>query len=216
MPEDRIRILLADDHVVVREGLKALIRGEADMEVVGEAGDGLSVAKLAQQLHPHVVVMDITMPDLNGAQATILIKKSLPDVRILALTAHAEKSYVRQLLEAGASGYVLKASAANELVGAIRRVAHGGTYIDPGITDTVIQSFVRRGAMVPHTPLSDREAEVLRLIARGHANKEIAALLDVSVKTVETYRRRLMEKLNLNTRVDIVRYAISQGWLNDE
>jgi DNA-binding NarL/FixJ family response regulator len=213
---DRARILVADDHAVVREGLKSLLGSQADMEVVGEASDGLSAVALAAQLGPDVVVLGVALSQLSGAQATAHIKRARPDVRVIAFTAFRDKSNLRQMLEAGASGYVLKSAAADEVVGAIRRVAAGGTYVDPAIAGRLVTSFVRRAGGPPvSTSLSDREAEVLRLIALGHSNKEISALLDLSVKTVETYKQRLMEKLELDSRVDIVRYALQQGWLSD-
>ena len=212
----RVRIVVADNHAVVREGLKALLGSQPDMEVVGEASDGLSAVALAQQLGPDLVVLGAALPLLNGAQATAHIKQARPDVRVVAFTAYEDKSHLRQMLEAGVSGYVLKSAGAEEVVGAIRRVAGGGTYVDPSIAGRLVSSFVRRAGGPPaRAALSDREAEVLRLIALGHSNKEISGLLDLSVKTVETYKQRLMEKLELDSRVEIVRYALQQGWLSE-
>jgi DNA-binding NarL/FixJ family response regulator len=219
-PTPRLRVVLADDHVIVREGIKTLVNAQPDMEVVGEASDGGEVWRRVDELRPDLVIMDVSMPGGNGVEATARIKASWPDVKVLALTMHEDKAYLRGLLEAGAAGYVLKRSAADELIRALRAVATGGTYLDPALAAAVVETFVGRkptplrGEMVG-TPLSDRETEVLHLIARGFANKEIAARLGVSVKTVETYKARSMEKLGLDGRADIVRYALSQGWLND-
>jgi DNA-binding NarL/FixJ family response regulator len=210
-----IRVLLADDHAVVREGLKALIDRQQGMEVVGEAVDGPSAIALTAELDPDVVVVDVSMPELNGAQVTSRLREACPDRKILALTVHEEKGYLRLLLEAGAAGYVLKRAAASELVQAIRAVAAGGTYLDPTLAGSVVDDFVR-----PAPPreqngveLSEREAEVVRLIALGYSNKEIASRLKLSVKTVETYKTRSMEKLHMRSRVDIVQYAARRGWL---
>ena len=212
----KLRVFLADDHAVVREGLKALINAEAGMEVVGEAADGQTALDAATQLQPDVVVMDISMPGLSGAKATQRLKQACPRVKVLALTVHEDRGYLRQLLEAGASGYVLKRAAAEELVHAIRTVAGGGMYLDPSLAGKVVGSFVsKQGAtdVSKGTGLSDREEEVVRLIAQGYSNKEIAARLSLSVKTVETYKARSMEKLGLRGRTDFVRYALQRGWL---
>jgi len=211
-----IRVLLADDHAVVREGLKALINAESGMEVVGEAADGEEAVALAAQLDPDVAVLDVSMPGLNGAQATTKLRAARPDRKVLALTVHEDKGYLKLLLEAGAAGYVLKRAAAAELVQAIRAVAAGGAYIDPAMAGGLVDDFVNPALAAKETPtaeLSERETEVVRLIALGYSNKEIAAQLKVSVKTVETYKTRSMEKLGMRGRVDIVRYAAHHGWL---
>lgn len=210
-----LRIMLVDDHMVVREGLKSILNAHPDMEVVGEASDGREAPAMVEELRPDVVVMDVSMPEMNGAEATMLIKNRNPQVRVVALTIHEDKGYLRQLLEAGASAYVLKIAAGEELVVAIRKAAAGGTYLDSSIAGEVVNRFVRRRSNAPNVTLSERETEVLQLIARGHSNKEIGDRLDIGVKTVETYRQRLMEKLDLGSRVDIVRYASRQGWLKD-
>lgn len=218
MEKDKLRIFLAEDHSVVRHGLKLLINSQPDMEVVGEAGDGLSVLQQAADLKPDIVVMDVTMPEMNGAQATRQLKKSDPEIRVLALTVHEEKGYLRALLEAGASGYVLKRAAAEELIHAIHKVAEGGTYLDPSLADKVVSGFVNHSTskdLILENELSERETEVLRLIANGYSTREIAAQLNISVKTVETYKSRAMEKLGLHSRSDIVRYAIQRDWLQE-
>jgi DNA-binding NarL/FixJ family response regulator len=212
----KLRIYLADDHAVVREGLKALINAQPQMEVIGEASDGSSACQEIPELQPDVVVMDVSMPAVNGAQATSQLKQTCPNVKVLALTVHEDKGYLRLLLEAGASGYVLKRAAAEELIHAIRTVSAGGVYLDPALAGKVVGSFVRPPAWksAPEgDDLSDRESEVLRLIAAGYTNKQIASRLDVSVKTVETYKARSMEKLGLGSRADLVRYALQRGWL---
>lgn len=211
---DNIRVLLADDHAVVREGLKALINASEGMSVIGEAVDGPTAVALTAELDPDIVVVDVSMPGLNGAQVTALLREVRPDRKVLALTVHEDAGYLRLLLEAGAMGYVLKRAAAAELVRAIRAVAEGGTYLDPIMAGSVVEGFVRP----PTEPdakiqLSERETEVVRLIAQGYSNKEIASRLKVSVKTVETYKTRSMEKLGMRGRVDIVQYAVRRGWL---
>lgn len=214
----KIRIVLADDHLVVREGLKLLLNAQPDMEVIGEAGNGQDAWRQGVELQPDVVVMDVAMPGCGGAQATVHLKESCPKVKVLALTLYDEEGYLRQLLKAGASGYVLKSGAPQELIHAIRLVAGGGVCLDTNLAAKVMGSYVGNpsSAAQPRArDLSEREAEVLRLIAWGYSNKEIAARLHISVKTVETHRTRLMEKLNLQSRVDLVRYALRQGWLAD-
>lgn len=212
-----IRVVLADDHAVVREGLKVLLNAQPDIEVVGEAADGESACRAANDLAPDVLVMDLSMPVLGGADATARVRRDCPTVRVLALTVHEEPLYLTQLLRAGASGYVLKRAAASELVQAVRTVARGDTYIDPSLAGAVVEGYLdaRAAAERPtQDALSEREREVLERIARGFSNKEIAAELGLSVKTVETYKARVAEKLSLRTRVDIVRYAARQGWLS--
>lgn len=217
-PDAVLRIVLADDHPIVREGLKQLVNAQPDMRVVGEAADGEAACRAAGALSPDVLVIDLSMPALGGAEATERIRRECPTVKVLALTVHEERHYLTQLLRAGASGYVLKRAAAAELVRAVRTVAAGGTYIDPSMAGAVVEGYLDSQHLAerpPHDALSDREREVLVRVARGFSNKEIAAELALSVKTVETYKRRVADKLDLRTRVAIVRYAAEQGWLTD-
>jgi DNA-binding NarL/FixJ family response regulator len=213
--DPKLRVLLAEDHHVVRAGLRALIDAQDDMEVVAEAADGEAACQRVAELSPDVAVMDVSMPIMGGVTATERIRRERPATRVLALTIHEDRSYLHRLLQAGVSGYVLKRAAADDLIHAIRAVARGGTYLDPGLTGKVIDSLVGRSSQAgaPGSARTDREEEVLRLIARGHTNREIAEQLDVSVKTVETHKARAMEKLSLESRADIVAYAIRWGWL---
>jgi two-component system response regulator NreC len=213
----QLQIFLADDHVVVREGLKALINAQPDMIVIGEAGDGQTAWQEARERQPDIVIMDITMPGLNGVAATAELKRACPDIKVLALSVHDDTSYLRQLLAAGAAGYILKHAAANDLIQAIRLVAAGGVYLDPALAGHVVARYVRVPAAATEllgSALSERETEVVRRIAQGYSNKEIAAQLSLSVKTVETYRGRAMEKLGLESRAALVRYALEHGWLH--
>ncbi|MEP6921675.1 MAG: response regulator transcription factor [bacterium] len=219
----KLRIFLADDHMVVREGLKTLINSQPDMEVVGEAENGRDAVERALTLLPDVVVMDISMPEMNGVEATERLRKECPQIRILALTIYEDTGYLRQLLKAGASGYVLKRAVIDELVHAVRTCAAGGTYIEPTLAGQVVSSYINRDGnrsvawgSTSQSELSERETQVLRLVAWGCSNKEIGAKLNISVKTVETYKGRLMGKLDLRSRVDMVRYALRQGLLREE
>jgi DNA-binding NarL/FixJ family response regulator len=217
-PNAAIRVVLADDHVAVREGLRLLIEGQPDMEVVAEASDGVSAVEHAKALKPAVVVMDISMPGMNGLVATRTLRAQLPDTAVIILTRHGDDAYLQELLRAGAAGYVLKQSPAAELLQAVRAVAAGGQYLDSSLTGRVTAGFVGRKSRGPKQPgaaLSERESEVLRLIASGYSNKEIAGQLDLSVKTVEVHKANSMRKLGLTGRIDIVRYAILQDWLHD-
>jgi two-component system, NarL family, response regulator NreC len=215
----KLRIILADDHRILREGLRVLIDSQPDMEVVEEAADGVEAIEKAREVLPDVVVMDIGMPKMDGAQATEFLKRELPQVKVLALTVQEDTGYLSQMLKANASGYVLKRAAADELINAIRIVAAGGHYLDPELTTRFVADHFgaqENAAAEPHPPLSKREQDVMRLIAWGYTNKEIGAALKISVKTVETYKARLMVKLDLRSRVDIVRYALRQGWLDEK
>jgi DNA-binding NarL/FixJ family response regulator len=215
----KIRIVLADDHQTIREGLKLLINGQADMEVVGEADDGVAAVQRAQETLPDVVVMDVSMPSLNGLQATSRLKACCPQVQVLALTRHSDDGYLQELLRAGVSGYVLKQSHSSELLGGIRAVATGGKYLDPAIAGKALRRLHRPSRVLSNARqaaiLSPREEEVVRFIAWGYSNKEIAERLDLSVKTVETHKANAMEKLGMRSRIDVVRFAIMKGWLTD-
>lgn len=213
----RIRVLLADDHAVLRAGLRMLINGQPDMEVVGEASTGEEAWRQALALKPDVLLLDLTMPGAGGIEATGRIVRDCPSVRVLVLTMHDDVAYLRSVLAAGASSYVLKRSADTELLAAIRITHRGGTYLEPSLAGEVVQGALGRkgrpGDASARDSLSDREREVLRLVAQGHTNQQIAERLSLSVKTVETYRARLMAKLGLSTRADLVRYALSVGLL---
>lgn len=205
--------MLADDHAVVREGLRSLVNSQQDMCVVGEASNGEDAVRVAGELLPTVVIMDLSMPDMGGAEATTRLGASFPTVRVVALTVHEEPSYLTQLLGAGACGYVLKRSAPEQLVHAIRAVAAGGIYVDPSVAATLVQGYLRarRDALSSSPLLSERERVVLVRIAQGYSNQEIARDLALSVKTVETYKARFVEKLGIRTRVEIARYAAEHG-----
>jgi DNA-binding NarL/FixJ family response regulator len=219
MPEPAvIQVLLADDHVTVRHGLKLLIDSQPDMKVVGEASDGDAAVQRAATLKPDVVVMDISMPGTTGLVATRRLKQKQPDVAIVTLTRHSDDAYLQELLRAGAAGYVLKQSDPSELLHAIRAAAAGGQYLDSTLTARVTARFLATdGKSVGKSgaTISERESEVLRLIASGYSNKEIAARLALSVKTVEAHKANAMRKLDLTGRIDIVKYAVLQGWLDD-
>lgn len=214
----KLRILLADDHTILRQGLRALIDSQPDMEVIDEAANGVEAIEKAKQTLPDVVIMDIGMPEMDGAQATDFLKHELPQIKVIALTVQEDTGYLGQMLKAGASGYVRKRAAADELINAIRLVAAGGHYLDPELTARFVTSHLDQPPVesaVKRPALSKREQDVMRSIAWGYTNKEIAAALSISVKTVETYKARLMVKLDLRSRVDIVRYALRQGWLDE-
>jgi two-component system response regulator NreC len=216
-PSDPLRVLLADDHVTVRHGLKLLIDGQPDMKVVSEASDGAAAVQRALEIKPDVVVMDISMPGMNGLVATRTLKQQQPELAIVTLTRHGDDAYLQELLRAGVSGYVLKQSAPSELLQAIRVAAKGGQYLDSTLTARVTAGFLARESKrvgKSSAAVTERESEVLRLIASGYSNKEIAARLDLSVKTVEAHKANAMRKLGLTGRIDIVKYAILQGWLD--
>jgi two-component system response regulator NreC len=203
-----LHIFLVDDHMIVREGLKTLINAQPDMQVIGEASDGMHAWELVRDCTPDIVIMDISMPGVNGIEATAQIKQACPSVHVLVLSVHDETSYLRQLLAVGASGYILKQ--------AIRLVASGGMYLEPALADHVVARYIRRPTVTTEllgTALSEREAEVVQGVARGYSNRDIATQLTLSVKTVETYRARAMEKLGLDSRAALVRYAVERGWL---
>jgi DNA-binding NarL/FixJ family response regulator len=214
----QLRILLADDHAILRQGLKLLIDSQSDMGVVGEAADGNDTLTQAKALKPDIIVMDISMPGMSGLVATRTLKRAMPSVAIVALTRHEDDTYLEEVVRAGASGYVLKQSAPADLLRAIRAVAAGGVYLDPAMASRVADGLLAGDVAVatpPHATISARESEVLRLIATGYSNKEVAAQLKISVKTVEAHKANAMRKLGLAGRVDIIRYAVLQGWLYD-
>jgi DNA-binding NarL/FixJ family response regulator len=212
-----LRILVADDHAIVRQGLKLLIDSQPDMKVVAEAADGKAAVDLATEVNPDIVIMDISMPAMNGLVATRALKQQRPKVLIVALTRHEDDAFLDELLRAGASAYVLKQSAPADLLKAIRAVAAGGIYLDPAMTPRVADGLLARTPPAARTDakLTERESEVLRLVAVGHSNIEIAARLEISVKTVEVHKANAMRKLGLTGRVDVIRYGVLQGWLYD-
>jgi DNA-binding NarL/FixJ family response regulator len=203
----------------VLAGVKALITADDGLEVVGEAADGMTALRLAAELNPDIMVLDISMPSLNGVKVAEMLRAACPDCKILALTVHEDRGYLRQLLELGVAGYMLKRSAAEDLVRAIRAIASGGLYLDPAVAGKAIggATGMRTGGgnLGETADLSEREIDVLRLTASGHSNKSTAQELRIGVKTVETYKARAMEKLGFRTRVELMRYAVSRGWLED-
>jgi DNA-binding NarL/FixJ family response regulator len=208
MPE--IRVLLVDDHRILREGLRSLLERQPDIKVVGEAGDGLEALRKVALLQPDVVVMDIAMPGMDGLEATARIKKEHPQVRVLALTQYDEEQFIVPLLRAGASGYVLKRAGRKEVLQAIRQVAEEGAFLPPQAARQILKAM-QEPQEEPEPRLTPREAEVLRLVAQGKTNREIAALLGISPKTVSVHRSNLMAKLGLHSSTDLVRYAIRKG-----
>ena len=209
-----IRVLIADDHKIMLAGLRSLLEKQTDFEVVGEADNGRKAVQMAQEKTPDVVVMDVSMPDLNGIEATMQIIESLPKTRVIALSMHSDKRFVMGMLRAGASGYLLKDCASQELANAIVQVAGGKKYLSPEITGVVIDDFLLGGSaeeVAAASPLSPREREVLQLIAEGWSTKQIASHLYVSIKTIETHRRQIMKKLDLHAIADLTKYAIREG-----
>jgi DNA-binding NarL/FixJ family response regulator len=207
---EKIRILLADDHAVVRQGFKMILAAQPDMEIVGEAGNGREALDLAGQLQPDVIVMDVAMPELNGIEATRRVADLSPRSRVLALSMHKDSVYVREILRAGARGYLLKDSISSDLLAAVRAIARGEGYLSPGVSDAVLNDY-RRHVTDPIDLLSSREREVLQMIAEGKTNKEIATVLNLSVYTVDAHRGRIMEKLNVHSVTDLVRFAVRAG-----
>ena len=217
----KLRILLADDHGVLRDGLTLLINAQPDMLVVACARGGREAVELAARLAPELVVLDVSMPDLGGAEAAEQIRQCCPKVRTVALTRHADLGYLRRMLRAGAAGYVLKRTAADALIGAIRVVAEGGNYVDPSLAGALVSRTLGggdngNGASAHGAELSQREEQVLRLVAWGQSNKEIAGALGLSVKTVESYKATALDKLKLRSRTDILRHALGQRWLRED
>jgi DNA-binding NarL/FixJ family response regulator len=209
-----VRIILAEDHRITREGLVNLLQERPDMQVVGEAENGREAVRLAEELSPDLVIMDVTMPDLNGIDATRIITTGSNHIKVIALSMYSDKQFVQGMIQAGASGYLLKDCAFEELVSAIQAVIHGDTYLSPGIAGIVVQDYLNKlttDRSSAATVLTNREREVLQLIAEGNTTKEIAARLNVSVKTVETHRRQIMEKLGIFSIAELTKYAIREG-----
>jgi len=208
------KVLIADDHKIVREGLKALIDKQESMQVVAEADNGLEAVRLARKLQPDVVIMDLGMPQMNGIEATREVTAREPGIKVIALSMHSDKRFVLQMIKAGASGYLLKDSAFEELITAIKTVVSNQSYLSPKITDVVIKDYLQtlsKGDVSAFSVLTAREREVLQLLAEGRSTKEIAASLNVSVKTVETHRQQIMDKLNIRSVAELTKYAIREG-----
>jgi DNA-binding NarL/FixJ family response regulator len=209
-----IKVLLVDDHAIIREGLRSLLEKQPEMEVIADTDDGRKAHQLVRELSPDIVIMDITMPGLNGIEATRQITAEFPDVKVIALSIHSKRRYVADMLSAGATGYILKECLFDELVAAIKAVAAGGRYLSPRITDVVVSDYVKRlsaSADSPFEALKDREREVLQLVAEGKSTKQIALELHVSVKTIEANRRQIMDKLNIHSIAELTKYAVREG-----
>jgi len=215
----KIRILLADDHTILRAGLKMMLNAQPDMEVIGEAQDGRQAIHEAQRLQPDVILMDITMPDMNGIEATKQIKRAQPEIKVLVLTMHEHDEYIFQALRAGASGYMLKEAADTELITALHVVQSGQFYLSPAAQSVMVGDYLQRvrtgEEKDSYSSLTEREREILKLVAEGHTNNQIAERLVISPKTVDTHRTHIMDKLNLHSRAELVKYAMRRGLLED-
>jgi two-component system response regulator NreC len=208
--------VLVDDHAVVRSGLRLLLDGQDDVEVVGEAGNAKDAVFRARALKPDVILLDVVMPGESGVEVLPTLLKESPDTKVLVLSMQDDPSYVREAFAAGASGYVLKEAADEEVVSAVREIAGGGSYVHPALGARMVAAEAKERAAAEADPLSDREREVLRLLALGHTNQEIAQQLYISVRTAESHRAHIMQKLRLSTRAELVRYALEQGLLTDD
>ncbi|MBN1218574.1 MAG: response regulator transcription factor [Anaerolineae bacterium] len=212
----KARVLLVEDHIVVRQGIKALLSDESDLEIVGEADNGREALPLIEKLQPNVVLMDISMPGMNGIEATRQVRQRFPEVKVVILSMHANEEYVFQVLRAGASGYVLKQSDSSEVLTAIHAALSGGSFLSPPISRAVIDDYVHRAEVRGQGDnldlLTSREREVLQLLAEGLSNKEIAEQLSISIKTVETHRSNMMSKLEVSNKTDLIKYALRKGW----
>jgi len=217
---EKIRVILAEDHTIVRQGLRLLLKQSDDIKVIGEAKDGREAVKKTGHLKPDIALMDISMPILNGIEATRQIKKKFPDIKVLILTMHTTEEYISQILHAGASGYLVKKSAHHELLSAIKAIQKGNSYLSPLVSKKVVDEYLQKTKddikQDRYEKLTTREREVLQLVAEGQSNKEIAELLYLSVKTVETHKAHLMDKLNLHTTTDLIKYAIQKGIISTE
>ncbi len=218
MTVKKIRVLIAEDHTIVRQGLCALLRSEPDIEVAGEASDGLEAVEMAEKLNPDIILMDIGMRTLNGLDATRKVKKMFPHIRILVLTMYDNEEWIFQILKAGATGYLIKDSAMTDLVSAIRAIHRGDSYLSPSISRKVIDDYIRRAEGGEKTSaadlLSGREREILQLISEGHSIPKVASLLCISKKTVEAHKNHIMEKLGIHDKVGLIKYAIRKGLTN--
>lgn len=216
----KINVLVVDDHTIVREGICSLLKTYPDIKVVGEAVDGSQALDKVKELEPNVVLMDITMPNMNGLEATQQIKKERPETQVLALTVHSDAEYFFRILSAGASGYILKGVSSAELVSAIRSVHQGGVYLDPSLAGKLVHSYLHRtkggGDRTSYDNLTEREKEVLRLLGEGRTNQEIATMLCLSPNTVQTHRSRIMDKLNFQSRSQLIKYALNKGLIDLE
>ncbi|MCS7314287.1 MAG: response regulator transcription factor [Bryobacterales bacterium] len=210
MTKRKIRVLLADDHALVRQGFRLILSAQPDIEIVGEAGNGREALELVEKLRPDVVVMDVAMPEMNGIEATRRLAALAPRTRVLALSMHKDSVYVREILRAGARGYLLKDAIDRDLLAAVRAVASGEAYLSPAVSEAVLSDY-RRHVSDPLDLLTSREREVLQLIAEGKTNKEIASILNLSVYTVDAHRGRIMEKLNVHSVSELVRFAVRAG-----
>ncbi|MEJ2052719.1 MAG: response regulator transcription factor [Calditrichaceae bacterium] len=209
-----IKIILADDHALIRDGLQTMIDREVDFQIVGQASNGREIVDMVKKLNPDIIIMDISMPELNGIEATRHIKEFDEDIKIIALSVHSEISFVRQMLKAGASGYLVKHSEFKELVRAIRSVAEGQIYLSPNVSGQVIGDYLHNlssGESSVFTKLSNREREILQMLAEGKTKHEIADILHLSIKTIESHRQNIMNKLNIDRFPDLIRYAIREG-----
>ena len=217
--QEKIRVLLADDHTILRAGLKMMLNAQPDIEVVGEASDGKQAISEAQRLLPDVIIMDITMPECNGIEATRQVKRLLADVRVLVMTMHENEEYLFQMLRAGASGYMLKEAADTDLISAIRVVSSGRFYLSPSAQSMMVSDYLQRvrtgEERDSYSALTEREREILKLVAEGYTNTQIGERLFISPKTVDTHRTHIMDKLNLHNRAELVKYAMRRGLLED-
>jgi two-component system, NarL family, response regulator NreC len=217
--DTRIRVMLADDHAAVREALAVLVNSQPDMQVIAQAGNGDEAVEQARTASPNVAVLDLSMPGMSGREVTTVLRDAIPAMRILILSRHGEYHHVQELLRAGANGYVLKQSSSEDLLQAIRVVASGKSFLDPFVAGQITQHYAADAEAGPRAvtreELSPREMEVLRLLARGYANREIAAELGISVKTVDAHKANGMSKMGMSSRIELVRFAILQGWLRE-